>query len=78
MNSIFEANFNDIFTDLDSAPASVQAEYGTWGNGYDACTQGEPCPSNASEEFQAGYGHCYAEGARMDAREQSLEEANNY
>ena len=64
MNSIFQANFNTIFTD--SAVAFVQPEHGTWGNGYDACTQGDSCPSNASEPFKAGYGHRYEEDQKAD------------
>lgn len=65
MNNSFEASFNSIFRDsLDNASEAVQAEYGSWADGYDACSNGLPCPPGASESFLAGYGRYYEEEQR--------------
>lgn len=66
MNNAFEVAFAAIFTDMDSAPESVKLEYGSWSDGYNARTRGDPCPSGASKEFRAGYGYGYEEEAKAD------------
>lgn len=66
MNNTIEEAFNTIFADMDSAPKTSQAEYGDWADGYDACSTGLPCPTNASVLFLRGYGCCYEEGAKAD------------
>lgn len=57
---------NAPIRDMDSAPEPVKVEYGTWADGYDARTQGLPCPPGASKEFLAGYGRSYEEEAKAE------------
>ncbi len=56
MNNTLEIARDAMFKDMDSAPAPVKVEYGTWADGYNARTQGLPCPPGASKEFKIGYG----------------------